>query len=239
MFELIEKELEENADPIQAQHSQRYFRTGKGEYGEGDIFMGLKLDTVNKIAKKYKDLNFKDLQKLLDSKYHEKRTTALVILVNLYQNKKSNKKEIVNFYLNNIQNINNWDLVDIACYKILGDYLLNFENGNYDILKQFSKSENLWKRRIAIVSTMVFVKNGYIHPTLEIAKTLLHDKHDLIQKATGWLLREIGKKDENMLKNFLKNNINDISSITLSYAMERLNRDDAASIRLLKKKNRL
>lgn len=235
MFELIDKELKQNSDKSKADKLQKYFKTGKGEYGEGDIFLGLSLDFLNQTAKKYKDIELKDIKKLLKSKYHEERTFALIILVNLYKNKKSDKKKIVDFYLNNLATINNWDLVDMSCYKILGDYLFNYQNKNWNILRDFSKSKNLWERRISIVSTMFFVKNNYFEPTIQITKTLLKNEHDLINKATGWLLREIGKKDITILRKFLRENIKDISSTTLSYATEKFDKSERDELRLLRK----
>ena len=235
MFELIDKELKQNSDKSKVDKLQKYFKTGKGEYGEGDIFLGLSLDFLNQTAKKYKDIELKDIKKLLKSKYHEERTFALIILVNLYKNKKSDKKKIVDFYLNNLATINNWDLVDMSCYKILGDYLFNYQNKNWNILRDFSKSKNLWERRISIVSTMFFVKNNYFEPTIQITKTLLKNEHDLINKATGWLLREIGKKDITILRKFLRENIKDISSTTLSYATEKFDKSERDELRLLRK----
>ena len=235
MFELIDKELKLNSDKFKADKLQKYFKTGKGEYGEGDIFLGLSLDFLNQTTKKYKDIEFKDIKRLLKSKYHEERTFALIILVKLYKNKKTDKKKIVDFYLNNLATINNWDLVDMSCYKILGDYLFNYQNKNWDILKDFSKSKNLWERRISIVSTMFFVKNNYFEPTIQITKTLLKNEHDLINKATGWLLREIGKKDITILRKFLRENIKDISSTTLSYATEKFDKSERDELRLLRK----
>lgn len=235
MFELIDKELKQNSDKSKADKLQKYFKTGKGEYGEGDIFLGLSLDFLNQTAKKYKDIELKDIKKLLKSKYHEERTFALIILVNLYKNKKSDKKKIIDFYLNNLATINNWDLVDMSCYKILGDYLFNYQNKNWNILRDFSKSKNLWERRISIVSTMFFVKNNYFEPTIQITKTLLKNEHDLINKATGWLLREIGKRDIAILRKFLRENIKDISSTTLSYATEKFDKSERDELRLLRK----
>ena len=235
MFELIDKELKLNSDKFKADKLQKYFKTGKGEYGEGDIFLGLSLDFLNQTTKKYKDIEFKDIKRLLKSKYHEERTFALIILVKLYKNKKTDKKKIVDFYLNNLATINNWDLVDMSCYKILGDYLFNYQNKNWDILKDFSKSKNLWERRISIVSTMFFVKNNYFEPKIQITKTLLKNEHDLINKATGWLLREIGKKDITILRKFLRENIKDISSTTLSYATEKFDKSERDELRLLRK----
>lgn len=235
MFELIDTELKLNSDKFKADKLQKYFKTGNGEYGEGDIFLGLSLDFLNQTAKKYKDIEFKDIKKLLKSKYHEERTFALIILVKLYKNKKTDKKKIVDFYLNNLATINNWDLVDMSCYKILGDYLFNYQNKNWDILRDFSKSKNLWERRISIVSTMFFVKNNYFEPTIQITKTLLKNEHDLINKATGWLLREIGKKDITILRKFLRENIKDISSTTLSYATEKFDKSERDELRLLRK----
>lgn len=231
MLELLEKEVEESKDPILAEHSQRFFKTGKGEYGEGDVFLGLSVPKVRAIAKKYTGIELEDVKKLLKSHYHEKRLLGLLILVNKYEKKGSNKEEIFNFYLSNTRATNNWDLVDLSAYKIVGDYIFRYKDLDCGVLRELSKSKNLWERRIAIISTMTFVKNGVFGPTVEISKTLLKNEHDLINKAVGWLLREIGKKDEAMLIKFLKDNVGDISSVTLSYAMEKLDKSVREEIR--------
>lgn len=218
------KEIEENQNPKKAIEMQRFFKTAKGEYGEGDIFLGISSPILQKLVKQY-PLKLNEIQELIKSKEHEKRSAALCSLINLYK-KSKNKKEVVDFYLSNTKYINNWDLVDISCYKILGDFLLNYNNGNYDILLKLSKSKNMWERRISIVSTMKFVKNNSIESTLIISKILLKNEHDLINKAVGWLLREVGKQNKDKLKEFLRENIKDVSRITLSYAMEKFTKEE-------------
>lgn len=229
MLEQLIKEIEKNQNPKKAQEMQRFFKTAKGEYAEGDIFLGIPSPILQKLTKQY-PLNLIEIQKLIKSKEHEKRSVALLSLTNLYK-KSKNKKEIIDFYLNNTKYINNWDLVDISCYKILGDFLLNYNDENYDVLLKLSKSKNMWERRISIVSTMIFVKNGFFEPTLTISKILLKNEHDLINKAVGWLLREVGKQDKEELKEFLIKNINNISKITRSYAMEKFSNDEKIEIK--------
>lgn len=219
MFKLqgLKKELLDNKDDKQAKILSRFFKTGKGEYGEGSIFLGIKVPVLRKIANKYLDLNFKDLQNLLNNKIHTYRFIALVILVEQYKRNLKDKKEIYNFYLKNFKNINNWDLVDTSCY-IIGDYLLNKDK---KILYSFAKSNYLWTRRIAIVSTFVFIKNNKFKDTIKISKILLKDKHDLIHKAVGWMLREVGKRNQKLLEDFLEKNIKKIPRTTLRYSIER------------------
>jgi len=229
MLEKLIKEIEKNQNSKKAQEMQRFFKTAKGEYAEGDIFLGISSPILQKLTKQY-PLNLIEIQELIKSKEHEKRSFALWSLINLYK-KSENKKEIVDLYLSNTKYINNWDLVDISCYKILGDFLFNYNNRNYDILLKLSKSKNMWEKRISIVSTMIFIKNNSFEPTFKIATILLENEHDLINKAVGWLLREVGKKDKQQLKKFLIKNINNISKITLSYAMEKFTNEDKKEIK--------
>jgi 3-methyladenine DNA glycosylase AlkD len=218
--ELI-KELQEKSSPEKAKIYQRFFKTGKGEYGEGDIFIGLKMPEQREIAEKYKDLNLVKIQELLNSKIHEHRMTGLLILVNKY--KKSNeleKENIFGFYLKNTKRINNWDLVDLSCPSIVGEFL--YRNKEHrKILYKLARSDNLWERRIAMVSMLYFVKYFEFEDPLALAEILLKDKHDLMHKAMGWVLREIGKKDEMTLKNFLKQHYKEIPRTTLRYSIEK------------------
>lgn len=231
-MENVLNEIEKLRNSQKAIELNKFFKTSKGEYGYGDIFMGIPVPDLRNIVKKYL-LNLNEIQVLLSSKEHEKRAIALFFLSKLYQKSKNkeNKQEIIEFYLKNTKYINNWDLVDITCYKILGDFLLKYNNKNYDILLKLSKSKNLWERRISIVSTMIFVKNSFFEPTLIISKKLLKNEHDLINKAVGWLLREVGKKDKELLKNFLITNIKDISKTTLNYAMEKFSKEEKIVIK--------
>lgn len=201
-----------------------FFKTGKGEYGEGDIFWGINLPTQRNIAKDYADLPFIDLEKLLQNKVHECRLTALLILTHKYEKSckakdLKAKKQIFDFYIKNTKYINNWDLVDVSCYKIIGEYLFDRDR---KILYKLAQSKNLWEKRIAIVSTLYFIRQKDFTDTLKISEILLNDKHDLIHKAVGWMLREVGKKDENVLHDFLKKHAKTMPRTTLRYSIERL-----------------
>lgn len=220
MLNKIKKELQSNGNPEKAKILSGFFKTGKGQYGEGDIFLGIIVPKTREIANKYVDLNFKDIQRLVLSKIHEERMAALMILVEKY--KKSDlkdKKLIVDFYLQNAEKVNNWDLVDLSADKILGDYLIDKDKS---ILYKLAKSENLWERRISIISTFAFIKNNKFKDTIKISEILLNDKHDLIQKAVGWMLREVGKRDEKILCNFLDKHCRKMPRTMLRYAIERL-----------------
>lgn len=232
MLNIVLKEIDSLKNPQKAIELSKFFKTGKGEYGYGDVFMGIAVPSLRNIVKKHL-LNLDEIQILLSSKEHEKRAIALFFLLKLYQKTKDkkDKQNIIKFYLKNTKYINNWDLVDITCHKILGDFLLKYNDKNYDILLKLSKSKNLWERRISIVSTMIFVKNNFFQPTLIISKKLLKNEHDLINKAVGWLLREVGKKDKELLKNFLTSNIKDISKTTLNYAMEKFLKEEKIVIK--------
>ena len=220
----LTKVLQSKANPEKAEINQRFFKTGKGQYGEGDIFLGLSVPESRKIAKQFSNISFKEISKHLQSKYHEERLTALLILVEKYQkSSKINKKQIIDFYLNNTKYINNWDLVDLTADKVLGHYLFNEKDKS--IIYNLVKSDNLWERRIAIISTFYFIKNNQFHDTLKISEQLLKDKHDLIHKAVGWMLREIGKRDEKVLENFLKKHYDTMPRTALRYAIEKFPED--------------
>ena len=216
----LKKELDKFSDLKQAKILQGFFKTGKGEYGEGDIFLGIKVPEQRKVAIKFfEELFLEDLEKLLKSKIHEYRMSALLILIKQYEKADEKyKKEIYNFYLKNTKNINNWDLVDISAPKIAGDHLLNKPRS---ILYKLAKSENLWERRIAIISTFAFIRNNEFTDTLKISKMLLKDKHDLIHKATGWMLREVGKRDQKIEEEFLKKYYLKMPRVMLRYAIEK------------------
>mgnify|MGYP001559391571 FL=1 len=221
MLNSLINELNSLKNPEQAKNLQRFFKTGKGEYGEGDIFLGIKVPVQRNIAKKYIDLSFKDLQNLLDSKIHEYRLIALIILVNKYKKLKKDKfkqRQIFEFYLKNTSRINNWDLVDLSAPNIVGDF--SSIEGT-EILKFLAKSKNLWERRIAIISTAPFIKKRTFGETLSIADILIHDEHDLIHKAVGWMLREIGKRNQEVLEIFLKERYKQMPRTMLRYAVEK------------------
>ncbi|MCL5970167.1 MAG: DNA alkylation repair protein [Patescibacteria group bacterium] len=216
----LRKDLKGFSDKKRALDSQRYFKTGKGEYGEGDIFVGLTLIQAHIISKRYKDLSFVGIQTLLDSKIHEERTIALAILIDQFQKEKDKikQKEIFDFYIKNTKNINNWDLVDVSAPKIVGPYLMDKPK---DILFKLAKSKSIWERRIAMLSTLYYIKNGDYEISLKIAEMLVLDKEDLIQKAVGWMLREIGKKDLRIEEKFLKKHYMKMGRTALRYAIEK------------------
>jgi 3-methyladenine DNA glycosylase AlkD len=219
MLNQIKTDLKNLRNPEKAKVLQKFFKTGKNQYGEGDIFLGINVPEQRKIAKKYSDLTLKELKKLLSSKIHEHRLTSLLILIIKFnKTDEHGKKEIVNFYLNNTNYINNWDLVDLSADKILGKYLLDKDKS---ILYKLAKSDNLWERRIAIISTFAFIKNNNFKDTLKIAELLLEDDHDLIHKAVGWMLREIGKRDQKIEEIFLKKHYKKMPRTMLRYAIER------------------
>lgn len=203
-----------------------FFKTEKGEYGEGDIFLGVTVPDQRVIAKKfYSKISLKELSELISSSIHEERLTALFILVIKYEKTKiaSEKVEIVDFYLNNLQFVNNWDLVDSSCYKILGRHA--FENKQDDLLKKLSNSNEMWHKRIAVVGTMYYVKKNQFELTKELVTDNLHHHHDLMHKANGWLLREIGGKNEGELISFLNTHYKVMPRTSLRYAIEKLDED--------------
>ena len=208
----LKQELQSLGNPENAQACQRYFKTGPRQYGEGDIFLGISLPKQRQVANKY-NLNFEDIQNLLNSEIHEERLVGLLILI-----RNKNKKGAFRFYLKNTSRINNWDLVDISAHRIVGDFLLDKERG---VLYDLAKSENLWEKRIAMISCFSFIRNEEFEDTLAISEILLKDSHDLIHKAVGWMLREVGKKDLNVLEDFLKKHYSNIPRTTLRYAIER------------------
>jgi 3-methyladenine DNA glycosylase AlkD len=196
-----------------------FFKTGKGEYGEGDIFAGIIVPVQRKIAKEFLNLSFTELKELLKSKVHEERLIALLILVEKYEKGvEKEKNKIFRFYIDNRKGINNWDLVDLSAPKIIGHYLLNKDK---KLLYDFAKSDNLWDRRIAILATYSFIKSGNFDDALRISDLLLNDKHDLIHKAVGWMLREIGKKNLAVEEIFLHQRYNKMPRTMLRYAIEK------------------
>lgn len=215
----VAKEILKLKNLERAEHSQRFFKTGKGQYGEGDVFLGLSVPEQRKIAKSNLDVSFSEIEELLYSKYHEFRLTGLLILTYQYEKKKKDPKAIVDFYIKHRKQVNNWDLVDNTAYKILGHYLFDKDR---KLLFDFAKSEHLWTQRIAVVSTMYFIKNNDFKDALKIIGELLSHEHDLIHKANGWMLREIGKKEEKILESFLNTNIHRMPRTTLRYAIERM-----------------
>jgi 3-methyladenine DNA glycosylase AlkD len=225
MLNKLIKELKSKENKKQAKLLQGFFKTGKGQYGEGDIFLGIKVPVQRSVAKKY-NLELKDIQELLNSKIHEHRLCGLFVLINRYnqlKNSEKSKEEIFNFYIKNAKQVNNWDLVDLSSHKIVGDFLLNKPESEREILYKLAKSENLWKKRISIVSTFAFLRENDFKDALKLSEYFIKskEKHDLIHKAVGWVLREIGKKDENILVDFLKKYYKDMPRTMLRYAIEK------------------
>jgi 3-methyladenine DNA glycosylase AlkD len=198
---------------------QGYFKTGKGEYGEGDIFIGVSVPEQRKIAKQFLDISFKELKEMLYSKIHEERLTSLLILVYRFEKADENdKKGIFNFLIKNRKQINNWDLVDLTAPKSIGVYLADKDKA---ILYKLVRSKNVWERRIAVMSTFPLIKKNEFRVNLEFALILLNDSHDLIQKAVGWMLREIGNRDMISAESFLKKHYKEMPRTMLSYAIEK------------------
>ncbi len=219
MLEKLKKELQKNSSKEKAEIYSKFFKTQKGEYGEGDIFIGLTVPKQREIAKKYSNLSLSKIQQLLKSKIHEYRLTALLIICEKYKKAKEEEKaNIFNFYLKNTKKINNWDLVDISAPNIVGNFLLDKKKS---VLYNLANSSNLWEKRIAIVSTLYFIQKKEFEDALAISEILLKDKHSLIHKAVGWMLREIGKRNEPILEDFLKFHYKIIPRTTLRYAIER------------------
>ena len=207
-------------DPEQATFLQRFFKTGKGQYGEGDVFYGIKVPQTRQIAKAFKQISFAELIKVLKHPVHEIRLCGLMILVEQFKKtKEEDRKKIVDFYLSNTQYINNWDLVDLSCYHILGTYLLDKPR---DILYSLAESSNMWEQRIAIVGTWAFIRKNEFEDTLAISKMLLNHRQDLIHKAIGWMLREIFKRDETVVLDFIEAHYSQMPRTALRYAIEKL-----------------
>jgi 3-methyladenine DNA glycosylase AlkD len=215
----IKKRLKQLANKEKAKILQRFFKTCPGEYGEGDVFIGVKVPDLRKVAKDFHDIAIKDVIILLESAIHEERLLALLILVSKYvKGNETAKKEIYKLYLNKTKFINNWDLVDVTAQHIVGDYLMD---KNKEPLYSLARSENLWERRISVMATFCFIKRERYEDTLKIAKILLNDKEDLIHKAVGWMLREIGKRDMVIEETFLKQHYKEIPRTMLRYAIEK------------------
>jgi len=218
MLNELKKDLGKLNNPEKAKIYARFFKTGKGEYGEGDIFIGITVPEQRTIAKRYLALSLKEIEEILSSKIHEYRLTALLILVERYKKNISERKEIVNFYITKLKYVNNWDLVDVSADKILGSYLMDKEKF---MLYKLASSENVWERRIAIISTFYFIKKNKFEDTLKIAEILLNDKHDLIHKAVGWMLREVGKRNQDIEEELLKKYYKIMPRTMLRYAIEK------------------
>ena len=213
----LKKELKKTANPKKAKILQRFFKTGSGEYGEGDVFWGVAVPEIRKTAKKYRGLKLEEAAKLLSSEIHEERLTALIIMVNKFQLGEE-KEKIYNIYLKNRKYVNNWDLVDLSADKIVGAYLFDKPKA---ILFDLIKSKRIWDKRISVMATFYFIKKNKFETTLKISEKLLNDEHDLIHKAVGWMLREVGKRNLKTEEKFLKKHCREMPRTMLRYAIEK------------------
>ncbi len=217
--EAIENELARLADPATAEFLGRFFKTGPGEYGEGDHFLGIRVPVLRRLARKYRSLGLSDCRALLVSPYHEARLLALLILVQAYdRGDEERRDEIYRLYLDHVSYVNNWDLVDSSAEHIVGRHLRDRDRS---ILYDLARSSSIWERRIAIMATFGYVKAGSFEETLRLADVLLSDPHDLIRKAVGWMLREVGKRDRGVAEAFLRPRYRRMPRTMLRYAIEK------------------
>ncbi len=215
----IQKRLKKLGNKKHAAISQRFFKTGPGEYGEGDVFIGIRVPVLRKLVKEYSELSVEDAAVLLRSQIHEERLFALLLLVRLFSKDDDVRRTIIyNMYLENTAFVNNWDLVDSSAEHIVGAYLMNRSKA---VLYRLAESEDLWERRISVISTFHFIKRHEFSETLKVSKMLLFDRQDLIHKATGWMLREIGKRQLRTEENFLKAHYKKMPRTMLRYAIEK------------------
>lgn len=215
----IQKRLRQFASREKAALLQRFFKTGPGQYGEGDKFLGVVVPDIRKVMKEFRDAPLSEAVKLLHSPWHEDRLLALLILVDQFERgDDAARNKVYSLYLKNTRYINNWDLVDLTAPKIVGAHL---NNGSRSLLYRFVKSKRLWERRIAILATFEFIRQDDFSDSLALAEQLLGDEHDLMHKAVGWMLREVGKRDVGVLEGFLKKHHRNIPRTALRYAIER------------------
>jgi len=219
MLNKLIQELKKLGNSTRAFHSQRFFKTGPGEYGEGDVFLGITMPVQRQVSLRYLGLPLADVQKLINSKIHEHRMVGLLIVTYNYKKADDDEKEkLFKFYVKNSKKINNWDLVDVTCHKVVGVHLFD---KNRELLYKWSESKNLWEKRLSIISTAFFISKNDLDDTYKISATLLKDEHDLIHKAVGWMLREAGKRDKKRLMNFLERNVKSMPRTMLRYAIEK------------------
>lgn len=224
MLSQIQSDLRQLIDPEKAKILPRFFKTGKGQYGEGDKFLGVTVPSIRSLVKKYHQVELEVVTKLIKSPWHEERMLGLLILVKKFESQKLEVKKIYDLYLSLTKYINNWDLVDLTAPNIVGEYL-KFKNKREElkILTDLAQSKSLWERRIAMLATFAEIKKGQSDTALKIAHMLLRDTHDLMHKAVGWMLREVGKRcSEKTLTDFLDQYHAQMSRTTLRYAIERL-----------------
>jgi 3-methyladenine DNA glycosylase AlkD len=218
-IEEVRKKLRDLADEDKARVLRRFFKTGPGEYGEGDIFLGLTVPQLRKLAREWRNTPDPELRDLISSPVHEERMLALFLLMREYgKGDRQRKKDIYTFYLSHARFVNNWDLVDLSAPHIVGDFLLNRSRKP---LYRLARSESLWERRIAVLATFTFIRQGQFSDTLKIAEILLSDPEDLIRKAVGWMLREVGKRDIDVEEKFLKARYKEMPRTMLRYAIEK------------------
>ena len=218
--ETVKQQLLAFGNPEKAKHATYFFKTGKGQYGEGDRFIGCTVPESRSVAKANKNLSFEELKKLLSDEYHECRFCALIILGEQFKKADiATRQKIFDFYLANTHGINNWDLVDVSAYTIAGEWLLDKDRS---VLYQLAESEKLWEQRIAVVSTMAFIRKNDLTDVLILSEKFLTHRHDLMHKACGWMLREAGKRDEKTLTGFLDKHYLNMPRTMLRYAIERL-----------------
>lgn len=221
------REVDALGDPAQAAQLQRFFKTGRGEYGEGDVFAGVKVPPLRRVARSWRALPLQEIDRLLESPVHEHRTVALVILTERAKRAgAAERKELYDFYLARTDAIRNWDHVDLSCPDVVGGHLL--ELGDWAPLARLARSDDLWERRIAIVSTLKFIRAGELCPTFELATVLIADQEDLIHKAVGWMLREAGKRDEAALVAYLREYAPQLPRTALRYSIERMSPKERA-----------
>jgi len=219
MEQEIEAYLLSLADQKTAEQTKKFFKTGEGEYSHGDRFLGIKMGKLRETAKRFSEAEPEVAEKLLQSEFHEIRLFSLILLTNLYKRgDKTTKEKIFDIYLNNTRQINNWDLVDVSAHHIVGTHLFEKDTS---LLFKLSRSENMWERRISIISTLHFIKKNRFEETLTIAEKLIEDKQDLMHKATGWMLREVGKMDMDAEREFLLKHYKKMPRTMLRYAIER------------------
>ena len=215
----IQQELEMYIDPVKKEYLPKFFKTGKGQYGEGDKFLGIVVPNVRLVAKKHREESFETMKELMRSEYHECRLCGLLILVERFKKSdEKDRKEIYEFYLSQTERINNWDLVDLSASYIVGEYL---KDKSREPLYRLAESELLWEQRIAVVSTYAFIKNSDFTDIYALAKKLLTHEHDLMRKAIGWMLREAGKRNKDLLVAFLEKYCLAMPRTMLRYAIEK------------------
>ena len=220
-----------HANPAEVPGLMRFFKTGPGQYGEGDKFLGIKVPVTREVVKHcWKEACFADIEECVNSEFHEVRLAGLLSLIQIYRHssgRKNVQQECIGFYLAHTDKINNWDLVDLTCYPLLGEWLLDKERSLLYNLARNGKT--IWEQRIGIVSTMTFIRHGQLEDTFAIADILLHHQHDLIQKATGWLLRECGKRNKSALEAFLAPRYKTMPRTALRYAIEKFPQEERKS----------